>query len=79
MPCRQMFEVPDRKGIKSLSSELCDTEPTFQKVCVLPHSTLKDEEERTKQERNTQLELGTKSGFRYAFKGNVPASVCKFI
>ena len=35
-----MFEVSDGKGIKTLSSELCDTEPSFQKVCVLPHSTL---------------------------------------
>ena len=35
-----MFEVSDGKGIKTLSSELCDTEPAFQKVCVLPHSTL---------------------------------------
>ena len=40
MLCRQMFEVPDGKGIKSFSLELCDTEPTFQKVCVLSHSTL---------------------------------------
>ena len=35
-----MLDVSDGKGIKSLSSELCDTEPAFQKVCVLPHSTL---------------------------------------
>ena len=33
--------VPDGKGIKTSSSELCDTELTFQKVCVLPHSTLR--------------------------------------
>ena len=36
MLCRQMFEVPDGKGIKSLSSELCDTESFFQRYASYP-------------------------------------------
>ena len=42
-----MFEVSDRKGIESLSLELCDTEKAFQKVCVLPHSTLSPTDKRS--------------------------------